>query len=60
MILKCCRCGDTFPADKETVELISEGYISSGDVEQRAECDDCRGYSYEAGDNQHSDADPGL
>ena len=60
MKIRCKHCGEFFCPSDESVDLISEGYISSDNVNI---CDDC----WEMINQQpidfsemYSDADPGL
>jgi hypothetical protein len=60
MEIRCKHCGEFFAPSSETLDLISEGYISSDSVNT---CDDCwdmlqlSEYDYY---ESFSDSDPGL
>jgi hypothetical protein len=60
MKIRCIHCGEFFCPSDESVDLISEGYISSDNVNI---CDDCWGMiqlsEYDNAES-FSDADPGL
>ncbi len=54
---QCRHCGDRFD-DKDSADLVYEGYISSSDVDT---CPDCCGMINHPSENyEGSDADPGL
>jgi hypothetical protein len=61
MKIRCKVCGEYFFSDDETLALISDGYISSSDVNT---CDDCwemLNHPFnEILSDMISDADPGL
>jgi len=60
MKIRCKHCGEFFCPSDESVELMSEGYISSDNVNI---CDDCWDMINQLPDDQMemiSDADPGL
>jgi hypothetical protein len=60
MKIRCKHCGEFFCPSDESVELMSEGYISSDNVNI---CDDCwEMINHPADDfsDMYSDADPGL
>ena len=60
MKIRCRHCGKFFDPDNETVDLLSEGYISAGTVNY---CDDCwymLEHSQEDLSELSSDADMGL
>ena len=61
MKIRCKHCGEYFCPSDESVDLISEGFISPDSVNI---CDDCWDMiEYLREDNfseMHSDADPGL
>ena len=60
MKIRCKHCGEFFCPSDESVELISEGYISSDNVNI---CDDCWEMINQPTEDlmeMFSDADPGL
>jgi hypothetical protein len=60
MKIRCKHCGEFFCPSDESVDLISEGYISSDNVNI---CDDCWDMLNQPPDDlmeMISDADPGL
>ena len=60
MKIRCRHCGEFFCPSDDAVDLISEGYISSDNVNI---CDDCWDLIEHLQDDiseMHSDADPGL
>jgi hypothetical protein len=60
MKIRCKHCGEFFCPSDESVDLISEGYISSDNVNI---CDDCWDMINQTPDDlmeMFSDADPGL
>jgi hypothetical protein len=60
MKIRCIHCGEFFSPSDESVDLISEGYISSDNVNI---CDDCWDMINQPPADfldVHSDADPGL
>lgn len=60
MKIRCKHCGEYFCPRDESVDLISEGYISTDNVNI---CDDCWDMLEHMQDDfieQHSDADMGL
>ena len=60
MKIRCKVCGEFFCPSDESVELMSEGYISSDNVNI---CDDCWDKINQPPDDfsdMFSDADPGL
>ena len=60
MKIRCKHCGEFFCPSDESVDLISEGYISSDNVNI---CDDCWEMMNQPLDDfadMHSDADPEL
>jgi hypothetical protein len=61
MKIRCRHCGEFFCPSDESVDLISEGYISSDSVNI---CDDCWDMLEQIQDDiksdMISDADPGL
>jgi hypothetical protein len=60
MKIRCKYCGEFFSPSDESVELISEGYISSDTVNICDECLDMLEHLQEDNSEMHSDADPGL
>jgi hypothetical protein len=60
MKIRCKHCGEFFCPSDESVELMSEGYISSDNVNI---CDECWDMINQPPDDlmeMISDADPGL
>jgi hypothetical protein len=60
MKIRCKSCGDFFNPDSDTLDLLSEGYISSDNVNF---CDDCWDMLEHVQDDISelpSDADMGL
>jgi hypothetical protein len=61
MKIRCKVCGEYFFPDNETLALMSDGYLSPGEINT---CDDCWGMLNEAymddTEGMISDADPGL
>jgi len=60
MKIRCKHCGEFFCPSDESVELMSEGYISSDNVNI---CDECWDILNQPPDDlmeMISDADPGL
>ena len=60
MKIRCRHCGEFFCPSDESVDLISEGFISPENVNI---CDDCWDMLEQILDDiseMHSDADPGL
>ncbi len=60
MKIRCKHCGEFFCPSDESVELMSEGYISSDNVNI---CDECWDMINQLPDDlmeMISDADPGL
>jgi hypothetical protein len=60
MKIRCKHCGEFFCPSDESVDLISEGYLSTDNVNI---CDDCWDMIEHLQDDMsemHSDADPGL
>ena len=60
MKIRCKVCGDFFNPDKETVELVSEGYIESATVDTCDDCWDMLNHLYDDTEEMISDTDPGL
>ncbi len=60
MKIRCKHCGEYFTPDDDTMELISEGWVDSNQVNT---CDDCfemlRNPIFDESE-MISDADPGL
>jgi hypothetical protein len=57
MKIRCKVCGEFFNPDKETVELVSDGFI---DVDTCDDCWDMLNHLYDDTEEMLSDADPGL
>ena len=60
MKIRCKHCGEFFCQSDESVDLISEGYISSDNINI---CDDCWEMINQSPDDfsdMYSDADHGL
>lgn len=60
MKIRCLHCGEYFLPDEETLELVSDGNISSSTVNT---CDECWEIINQPPDDfldMYSDADPGL
>ena len=60
MKIRCKHCGEYFCPSDESVELISEGYLSPDSVNI---CDDCWemiNHQLDDFSDMYSDADPGL
>ena len=60
MKIRCKHCGEFFCPSDENVDLISEGYISSDNVNICDDCWDLIENSQEDISEMHSDADIGL
>jgi formylmethanofuran dehydrogenase subunit E len=60
MIIRCRHCGEYFYPDEETLELISDGYISSATVNTCDECWEMINHPHDDTADMYSDADPGL
>jgi hypothetical protein len=60
MKIRCKVCGDFFNPDEETLELMSDGYLSTGDVNTCDECWDMINHLYDNTEDMISDADPVL
>jgi hypothetical protein len=61
MKIRCIHCGEYFFPYEETLELISDGYISSSTVDTCDECWEMINYPcYDDNEGMISDADPGL
>ena len=60
MKIRCKYCGEFFCPSDESVDLISEGYISSDNVNICDECWDMINHIYYGYEEMISDADPGI
>ena len=60
MKIRCIHCGEYFFPDEETLELISDGYISSSIVNTCDECWDMINQPPDDFADMYSDVDPGL
>jgi flagellar basal body rod protein FlgC len=60
MKIRCKHCGEFFYPSDESVDLISEGYISSDNVNICDECWDMINHPQDDISDMFSDADPGL
>lgn len=60
MKIRCKVCGEFFVPDKETVELVTDGFIDSTTVDTCDECWDMVNHLYDDIEDMISDADPGL
>lgn len=60
MKIRCKQCGEFFCPSDESVELLSEGYISSDTVNICDECWDMLDHKQDDFTEMHSDADLGL
>jgi len=60
MKIRCKVCGVYFYPDEETLALISDGYLTSCDVNTCDECWDMLNYPLDDIMDIYSDADPGL
>jgi hypothetical protein len=61
MKIRCIHCGEYFFPDEETLELISDGFISSSTVNTCDECWEMLNHSNSDDlSDMISDADPGL
>jgi len=60
MKIKCRHCGEYFCPNDESVDLISEGYISSDSVNICDDCWDLIEHLQEDMSEMQSDADMGL
>jgi hypothetical protein len=60
MKIRCRHCGEYFCPSYESVDLISEGYISSDSVNICDDCWDMIEHSQEDMSELYSDADMGL
>jgi hypothetical protein len=60
MKIRCKHCGEFFCPSDESVELISEGYISSENVNICDNLWDMLNHQYDETEEMISDAGPGL
>jgi hypothetical protein len=60
MKIRCKHCGEFFCPSDESVELISEGYISPENVNICDECWEMINQQQDDFSDMYSDADPGL
>ena len=60
MKIRCIHCGEFFCPSDESVDLISEGYISSDSVNICDDCWDMLEHLHENLSEMYRDADPGL
>jgi hypothetical protein len=60
MKIRCKVCGEFFVPDKDTEELISDGYIDSATVDTCDDCWDMMNHLYDDVADMISDADSGL
>jgi len=60
MKIRCKHCGEFFCPSDESVDLISEGYISSDNVNICDECWEMINQPLDDFMDMYSDADPGL
>jgi hypothetical protein len=60
MKIRCKHCGEFFCPSDESVELMSEGYISYDNVNICDDCWDILEHFQDDNSEMHSDADPGL
>jgi len=61
MKIRCKVCGEFFAPDDETLALMSDGYILSGDVNTCDECWEMLNHAfYDDTEGMISDSDPGL
>jgi hypothetical protein len=60
MKIRCKHCGEFFCPSDESVELISEGFISSENVNIYDDCWDMLERFLDDLSEMHSDADPGM
>jgi hypothetical protein len=61
MKIRCKVCGEYFYPDEETLALMSDGYISTGDINTCDDCWDMLNHSFNDDlSDMISDADPGL
>lgn len=60
MKIRCKVCGEFSNPDEGTLELMSDGSISSWDVNTCDECWDILNHLYDDPSDMISDAEPGL
>jgi len=60
MKIRCKHCGEHFCPSDESVDLISEGYISADNVNICDDCWDMLEHVYDDLSEMHSDADMGI
>jgi hypothetical protein len=60
MKIRCKVCGEFFVPNKETVELVSDGFIDSATIDTCDECWDMMNHLYDDIEDMISDADAGL
>jgi hypothetical protein len=60
MKIRCKHCGEFFCPSDESIELMSEGYISSDNVNICDHCWDMLNQQPDDFIDMYSDADPGL
>jgi hypothetical protein len=58
--IRCIHYGEYFFPDEESVALMSDGYLSAGDINTCDECWDMLNHQYDDLSDMISDADPGL
>jgi len=60
MKIRCNHCGEYFCPSGESVDLISEGYLSPDSVNICDDCWDMIDHLQDDNSEMRSDADPGL
>jgi hypothetical protein len=60
MKIRCKQCGEYFCPSDESVELISDGFMSPENVNICDDCWDILELLHDDNSEIHSDADPGL
>ncbi len=60
MKIRCKIYGKYFSPDEETLALMSDGYLSPGDINTCDECWDMQNHLNDDTEGMISDADPGL
>ena len=60
MKIRCVHCGENFFPDEETLELISDGYISSATLNTCDECWEMLNHPPDEFSEIFSDSDSGL
>ena len=60
MKIKCIHCGEYFVPDEETLQLMTDGYISSSDVNTCDECWEILNHPPDDIMDMFCDADSGL